>query len=270
MSTPAKRGKKIVPDADVNSPPEAKPEHKPSDYIQLFDKEGNLLWQTNHLKPQSSYYQRTEQEKHFIEVFPQILRDMHEADIDVSKLCLEDVNLSGANLSHANLQGASLIRVNFNQADLRYANLNGANLYDSSFDQARMTGADVTDCNLDDTTLGAADAKYMYGIIMLAELNDYFVWAYPRGQEKLLRIRAGCRDFTLAEARDHWSRDDAGTLPASGREEIFAALPLIEAMARNRGWAITVEEAEQRAEGLSKQQPTAEQGDEEEVDEEDL
>lgn len=249
------RAKKPTPTPDTTTISEAGKEHVPSDYIQLFDKDGNLLWQTNHLKPMPSFGRMTAQEKQFIELLPQILRDMHDAGIDVGKLTLRDSNLAGVALSHADLAGADLSCCNFNNADLRHANLYGCNLADSSFDNTRMTGATVVNANIEDTNLGHTDSRYINGLILLDELNDYYVWAYPRGREKLLRIRAGCRDFTLAEARQHWSANDDGKEPAmSGREEIFAALPLIELMARRMDWAITVEQSEERAEGLSKSQ----------------
>lgn len=261
--TTRSRGKKAATAPEPTTTiSEAGKQLKPTDFIQLFNKKtGEVLWQTNIPKVTEGFHFHQLREKQFIECLPQILRDMHEADIDISLLTLADTNLAGALLSHCDLAGADLSNCNFNNADLRHANLRGCDLHDSVFDGTRMTGADITDANLDDVNLGHTDSRYVIGLILLDELNDYFVWAYPRGKEKFLRIRAGCRDFSLQEAREHWSYDEKGTKPAAGREEIFAALPLIEVMARRMDWAITVEQAEERYKAANPKTATDEEED---------
>ena len=54
----------------------------------------------------------------------------------------------------------------------------------------------------------------------------------------LLRIVAGCHQFTLREARCHWREDRRG--PPDHIAEIRALLDVIEAEARVRGWRIQV------------------------------
>lgn len=61
-----------------------------------------------------------------------------EAAINES-VCLDGVDLRGANLACANLDDAQMAG-----ADLSNANLNGANLSEGIFDNARMRGADLS------------------------------------------------------------------------------------------------------------------------------
>jgi len=112
----------------------------------------------------------------------------------------ERANLCGANLCGANLRGANLRGANLRDADLRGADLRGANLCGAS------------------------------GCILLTETDHgYRVVAGFREEE--WRIWAGCRDFTIQEAREHWGAADYHT-PISGRR-VVACLDWFEAELRN-------------------------------------
>ena len=109
----------------------------------------------------------------------------------------------GATLRHAPLTGADLTGADLTDADLRHAILTDAILTD-----AILTGADLRHANL----TGAR------GVVCAG--TD------PRGYRFTghattdgCRALAGCRWFTLAEAREHW-RDNPDAL---GRVEFIAA-----------------------------------------------
>jgi hypothetical protein len=93
--------------------------------------------------------------------------------------------LSGSNLSGSNLRGANLSGASLRGANLRWANLSGADL----------RGADLSWANL-------SGAK---GIIFLP-VQDYrgHSWPHAIQTDAGWRIRAGCRFFSLEEARTHW------------------------------------------------------------------
>jgi pentapeptide repeat protein len=102
----------------------------------------------------------------------------------------------GANLYRADLTGANLREANLREADLKGANLKGANL----------TGADLAGAGgyLD---LGHDPRGYHFRAI----LHDGW------------RINAGCRWFTVAEAREHWG--------AKGNKDALARVAIVEAHA---------------------------------------
>ena len=87
-------------------------------------------------------------------------------------------NLSGANLSGANLSGANLSRADLSRADLSYANLSGANL----------SGAEQGDDRIIDGGLR----------------SDGYRFFLTRTEPGEFRVKAGCRNFTVKEAKAHW------------------------------------------------------------------
>ena len=74
--------------------------------------------------------------------------------------------------------------------------------------------ADLRDANLSGANLNRADLRGSIGLILLTQTDHgYHVLATRCGDR--WRIRAGCRDFTIAEARAHWGAADY-PLPSSG------------------------------------------------------
>ena len=86
---------------------------------------------------------------------------------------LKDANLRDANLRGANLKAADLKGANLRDANLRYANLGGADIRDT--------------CLVDGGQ--RQDGFRFVGWVM----------------DDVLQIRAGCRNYTIKEAREHWS-----------------------------------------------------------------
>ena len=123
-------------------------------------------------------------------------------------------NLAGASLADANLAGASLADANLADANLTGANLTGANL----------AGANLTGANLARAYLASQH------IIDGGKRRDgyRFVGWVKAGA---LMIRAGCRNMTLAEYRDH----NAKRGDVQMRDETASILDHIERVARVRG-----------------------------------
>jgi len=61
--------------------------------------------------------------------------------------------------------------------------------------------------------------------------SDGYVFAAYPGTDGLIRVTAGCRYFTLAEAREHWTRTRGGT-PLG--EETMQILDYLERMLGER------------------------------------
>jgi pentapeptide repeat protein len=134
--------------------------------------------------------------------------DLTGADLtgaNFARAYLAGADLTGANLARAYLVGANLARANFADADLTGANLAGADL----------TGANLARANLIDS--GQRSDGYRF-----------VGWV----KEGKLMIRAGCRNFDMQQARDHWQRTRGGT-PLGN--ETFVILDHIEKAAAIRG-----------------------------------
>ena len=105
------------------------------------------------------------------------------------------------------------------RANLANANLSGANLVGANLTRADLAGADLAGADLARTNLidgGQRSDGYR------------FVGSVKDGE---LLISAGCRYFTLAEAREHWARMRGGT-PLG--DETMAILTHIESVAAIR------------------------------------
>ena len=122
----------------------------------------------------------------------------------------ERANLSGANLSGANLRDANLRGANLSVADLSGANLRDANLRDANMRVADLRGADlrVADlrgANLHGANLHGADLRGAKGILLLPVQDTRgHSFTHAVQTDSGWRIRAGCRDFSVEEAREHW------------------------------------------------------------------
>ena len=107
-----------------------------------------------------------------------------------------------------------------NGRSLLMANLRGANMHSADLRNADLRNADLSGADLS----GA-------GLIAGGQRSDgyRFVAWFKAGE---LRIRAGCRDFTMAQARAHWAATRGGT-PLG--EETTAMLDHMERVAKIRG-----------------------------------
>ena len=145
------------------------------------------------------------------------LADAYLAGANLARAYLADAYLAGADLAGANLAGAYLAG-----ADLAGANLTGANLA-----RANLAGADLARANLAGADLEGADLAGAVDVIDAGTPNGWRAIGWRRNG--VLRVRVGCRDFTVAEGREYWRGE-------SERREVMAALDYIEAVARLRGW----------------------------------
>lgn len=118
-------------------------------------------------------------------------------------------NLNGAYLSGAYLSGANLSGANLNGAYLRYANLSGADLSDADLRCAYLRGAYLSGANLNGTYLSRADLRCADLIHCGNRSDGHEFVASIRGGK--IWIKAGCRYFTIADARKHWNDTRGGT-----------------------------------------------------------
>ena len=129
--------------------------------------------------------------------------DLSEVNLRYAKLCdadLRDANLRRACLRDADLRYADLCEANLRRADLRWANLRGADLSGADLCEADLRGADLRGVNL----LGAT------GFMLLpAQDPRGYNWPHAVLHDEWM-IRAGCRFFTIEQAKQHWGVDYKG------------------------------------------------------------
>jgi len=101
----------------------------------------------------------------------------------------------------ADLQEADLQEADLQEADLRGADLRGADLRGADLQEANLRGTNLRGAGLRGTNLWGAR-----GILTLGPSITGRTWVVARHEDGV-RILAGCKYFTLAEARKHWGRD---------------------------------------------------------------
>jgi uncharacterized protein YjbI with pentapeptide repeats len=143
-------------------------------------------------------------EQQLLEAYAEGKRDFCGAD-------LRGANLIGANLIGANLRGANLRGTNLIGADLGGANLGGANL-----GGANLIGADLGD----------------QWVVQGSARSDGWHFMLTSFTGEPVKVRAGCRNLTLAKAREHWTATRGGT--DLGRET-FMIINHMVMLARLRG-----------------------------------
>ena len=117
-----------------------------------------------------------------------------------------------ANFQYANLRSADLRSADLRSADLLYANLRDADLQGANLRNANLRNADFQYANLQYANLQGA-----VGLVFLTQTDvGYPVLAQQDNLNAPWRIRAGCRDFSVDEAIEHWSAPTYHT-PSSGQ-----------------------------------------------------
>ena len=128
---------------------------------------------------------------------------------DLSGAYLSGAVLRGAVLSGAVLSGADLRGADLRDADLRGAYLRGAVLRDTDLSGAYLSGAVLRDADLRDAVLRDTDLRDAVLIHCGARSDGYEFFAHIRNGD--LWIKAGCRYFTVADAKAHWANTRSGT-----------------------------------------------------------
>jgi uncharacterized protein YjbI with pentapeptide repeats len=118
---------------------------------------------------------------------------------------LSRADLIGAYLIGAYLIGAYLIGAYLSGANLRGANLRGADLRGANLRGANLSGADLRGANLSEADLRGANLRGAKGILRVGpSIDGYEFFAVRR--DGVVWIKAGCRWFSGADARAHWSK----------------------------------------------------------------
>lgn len=118
---------------------------------------------------------------------------------------LSNANLSWADLSKANLCWANISNANLSNAKLYWAKLSGADLSWAKLSNADLSGADLCWADLSGANLYGAK-----GIVRLGPSTDGYEFFGVNHGETVM-IKAGCRWFSVEEAKEHWTKTRGGT-----------------------------------------------------------
>ena len=158
-------------------------------------------------------------------------------------------NCSGANCSGANFSGANFYLAHFSGANFSGANCSGANFYlahfsgahfykadfsGANFSLANFSGANFSGANFSLANFSGANFSGAKGILHVGPVDGWDMYAVRWDDGP--RIKAGCRWFTVTEARAWWGKGGApGNKPEHG-PLMLAGLDALLAMAKAHGW----------------------------------
>jgi hypothetical protein len=128
--------------------------------------------------------------------------------------------------------GTKKILWDTSEANLFGANLSGANLFGADLSEANLSGANLFGANLFGANL------YRANLIVGGYRSDGFCFLLYKEPDGTVKLRAGCRYFSIKEAKAHWLATRNGT--QLGRESAALIAGLV-AQAKACGWKITGE-----------------------------
>ena len=149
------------------------------------------------------------------------------AEIECEETALRSVKI-GLAVRWAIKNEADLREADLSEANLRGANLRGANLRGADLSEANLRGADLSEANL----YGADSISDR--IIDGGIRSDGYRFLLTRTDPGPWRIKAGCRNFTLDEAREHWTRTRPEGDPLGDETRLIIAHMV--AVAKLRKW----------------------------------
>ena len=134
--------------------------------------------------------------------------------VSLARAHFPGAHFSGANFFGAHFSGADFSRANFSRADFSLANFSLANFSGASFYGANFFGVE--------------------GILHVGPVDGWDMYAVRWDDGP--RIKAGCRWFTVSEAREWWGKGGAaGNKPEHG-PLMLAGLEALLALAKDHGW----------------------------------
>ena len=113
----------------------------------------------------------------------------------------------------------------------------GANLTGADLARANLTGADLRGADLARAYLTGADLTGADGALAIGPIDTWIMYAvrFPDGP----RIKAGCRWFTVAEAREWWGKGGAAQDTVTHGPRMLAGVDALMALAKAHGWEVS-------------------------------
>ena len=147
---------------------------------------------------------------------------------------LAGANCSGADFSRADFSRADFSRADFSLANFSRADFSLANFYGADFSRADFSLANFYGADFSLAHFPGANFFGVEGILHAGPVDgcDMYAVRWDDGP----RIKAGCRWFTVSEAREWWGKGGTpGNKPEHG-PLMLAGLDALLAMAKAHGW----------------------------------
>ena len=149
--------------------------------------------------------------------------------VSLARAHFPGANFSGANFFGANFSGANFFGAHFPGANFSRANCSGAN-----FSRADFSLANCSLANFSGASFYGANFFGVEGILHVGPVDGWDMYAVRWDDGP--RIKAGCRWFTVSEARKWWGKGGApGNKPEHG-PLMLAGLEALLALAKDHGW----------------------------------
>ncbi len=160
------------------------------------------------------------------------LRGINLSGSNLSESDLSESDMSGCNLSCSNLYGSNLSESDLNMSDLSHSDLSNSDLSHSDLGHSDLSHSYMSGCNLSCSNLRDSDMHDARGIFCVGPCDGWTLYAvrHPDGP----RIKAGCRWFTVAEARAHWCDEHRSGWEHA--EKMLAGVNALLALGRVHGW----------------------------------
>ena len=142
------------------------------------------------------------------------------ADIDCAESEYTSVKV-GLAVKWAYKTGASLDGARLDGARLDGARLVGARLVGASLVGASLVGASLDGARLDGARLDGASLAQGEWTVQGATRSDGYAFLLTNFTAEGIRIKAGCRNFTIEQANRHWADSHPGTTRAAESFEII-------------------------------------------------
>jgi len=147
---------------------------------------------------------------------------------------LARAHFPGANFFGVHFSGADFSRANFSRADFSLANFYGANFFRADFSLANFSRANFYGADFSRANFYGANFYLAEGVLHVGPVDGWDMYAVRWDDGP--RIKAGCRWFTVSEARKWWGKGGApGNKPEHG-PLMLAGLDALLAMAKAHGW----------------------------------
>lgn len=177
------------------------------------------------------------------------VKRFNKADLtgaDLSSMIFKDITFTGAKFDRVKLRQTEFRDCWLEDAVFRACEMHrtlfiGSNMKSINVANSHFGAALFEECNLEGSNLI---------LLGMSQRGHSFVMTYENG---IAIIRAGCREFTLDEARDHW--------PENQNKEEGAKVTLARRVAHQRGWlpAILVQGAGIPIVGQTEEEPKIEE-----------
>ena len=152
----------------------------------------------------------------------------------VAEAVRQGVSLAGVHFSGADFSGADFSGANFSGTDFSLANFSGANFFGVHFYGADFSLANFSGASFSGASFYGANFFGVEGILHVGPVDGWDMYAVRWDDGP--RIKAGCRWFTVTEAREWWGKGGApGNKPEHG-PLMLAGLEALLALAKDHGW----------------------------------